>query len=294
MNRIHSTNKPVFLLGTQRSGTTLLTRMLNANNHLFIQNEMAIGSIFDENNNSDVMTNIVNALKEKHHVCVKSLERENKMWGWKDPMLTAHLSSLETHFSESKYILLVRDPRAVISSYIDNGWGLATNVYTGALRWSEEVRKQLDFADRVKNNCIMVKFEELILEPENVLRRVCSHLAIPYQEEMLRYHHNPLEFFENKSNRNTQQPPDIKNIGHWRDKFSKRQVAMINKLCEPLMNELGYRDETDLKILPMWIEKNAYLIHQKVMGEIQLQFQLRKARFLNSRKKSLNKRRSKL
>ena len=36
----------IILLGTQRSGTTLLTRMLSAHSAIFIQNEISVEKIF--------------------------------------------------------------------------------------------------------------------------------------------------------------------------------------------------------------------------------------------------------
>ena len=138
--------QPIFIIGTQRSGTTLLTRMLSAHPGLFIQNEMGTYGVFDKPYTTEALHGrITGRLRDRYSIDVNSLESEGVLWGWKDPMLTPHLDELAEHYPGSKFIVIIRDPRAVVASYIDNAWGLGTTPYTGALRWHDEVTTQLDF-----------------------------------------------------------------------------------------------------------------------------------------------------
>ena len=105
--------QPIFIIGTQRSGTTLLTRMLSAHPGLFIQNEMGTYGVFDKPYTTEVLHGrITGRLRDRYSVNVNSLESEGVLWGWKDPMLTPHLDELAEHYPDSKFIVI----------YTPGGW----------------------------------------------------------------------------------------------------------------------------------------------------------------------------
>ena len=160
-----SLSAPIFLLGTQRSGTTLLTRILSAHPDIFIQNELPLETIFTISaKNKDIINNINVHFKTRYKKNIDEyLEyKSKKLWGLKDPQLTEHLNALEQFIPDSKFIIIVRDGRGVVNSYIDNKWGLGTNAYTGALRWEREVEQQLAFKSKYPESCLVIRFEDLI------------------------------------------------------------------------------------------------------------------------------------
>merc|ERR1712137_288117 len=116
-------SSPIFLLGTQRSGTTLLTRILSAHKDIFIQNELPLHTIFTENaSREEIVKNIDKHFQIRYDEHIGSfLENNCKIaWGLKDPQLTEHLEALEQFIPESKFIIIVRDGRGVVNSYIEN------------------------------------------------------------------------------------------------------------------------------------------------------------------------------
>lgn len=271
--------QPIFIIGTQRSGTTLLTRMLSAHPGLFIQNEMGTYGVFDKPYTTEVLHGrITGRLQDRYSIDVNSLESEGVLWGWKDPMLTPHLDELAEHYPGSKFIVIIRDPRAVVASYIDNAWGLGTTPYTGALRWHDEVTTQLDFCRTHQHRCLWFTYENLIENNQQALTRICEFLGVDFDHGMLEYYKKPLEFGQNRSNMNTQKPIEKSSLSKWKAAFSPRQIGIINNVCQDVMTELDYTDMADLNTRIGGLEKSYYELHQKVMGELQLQYQLRKAR----------------
>jgi hypothetical protein len=280
---------PIFILGTQRSGTTLLTRMLSAHNKLFVQNEVNVQKVFLPNFSKE---NIVNAINQEIHFRFSRnvfdiMSEEHKThWGIKDPELTYYLPQLSLFLPQSKFVLIIRDPRAVVNSYMENKWGLGTTAYTGAVRWVDEVSKQIAFAKAHPDNVLMIRFEDLISNLEATLRSICQHIGLEFDIEMLTYNKKKALFVENKQNINTNKAPDIHLAEKWRQKLSLQEINYIESVAQTQMLKLSYPTLTDAKS-PSSVVKWYFKLHQLFIGEIQLQIKWRTARRrVQKRKKS--------
>lgn len=275
---------PLFIIGTQRSGTTLLTRMLSAHPTLFIQNEMGDWGVFDKPYSPKELYDRIAEKLRSHSVNLEKLQEKKMRWGWKDPMLTPYIFELAASYPNAKFIILVRDPRAVVASYIENAWGLGTNAYTGALRWQKEVAHQLTLLNVYPDRCLLLKYESLIENTVDCLVDVAEFIGVDYEESMLNYHEKPLEFSQNASNVNTRKPINKSSLNKWKKTLSLRQIGTINTVCKNLMQQLHFSNEIEQTHQPKMLEKYGYLIHQALVGEYQLQYQLRKARRARQKK----------
>lgn len=276
------TSPSVFLIGTQRSGTTLLCRMLSAHPDLFVQNELNVRKIFDSSDPSVVLKNIKDQINLEHSESLETLLARlgKRSWGLKDPELTEYLHQLEHFLPDTRFITIIRDGRAVVRSYMENGWGLGTNAFTGAQRWRREVEKQISFADRHPDSVLVIHYEKLVLSPEIQLRRVCDFLELQFDDAMLRYHELPAHFKIGRENATTFGIPDSVKISQWKDQLSDRQKAVIDYVAGHTLSCLGYEIEKK-GYVPGSIEQLYYRVHQAIIGEIQIQYRWRLARFKN-------------
>lgn len=271
---------PLFILGTQRSGTTLLTRMLSAHKRLFVQNEVNVQKVFLPHATKKT---IIEAIDQEVHYRfskhISDIMRQDQKthWGIKDPELTYYLEPLSLFSPQSKFVLIIRDPRAVVNSYMENKWGLGTTAYTGALRWRDEVTMQLRFADAHPQNVLVIRFEDLISDLENTLRAVCQHTELDFDPDMLHYNQKKALFVENKQNINTNKAPDINLAEKWRTELTEQQINHIEFVSQSLMLKLNYPLITAVKP-PNMLQKGYFKLHQKIVGEIQLQIKWRSAR----------------
>lgn len=274
---INGLSAPIFLLGTQRSGTTLLTRILSAHKDIFIQNELPLQTIFTEvASETEIINNIDKHFQLRYDADIEGYLKQNKKsnWGLKDPQLTEYLHVLEDFFPQSKFIIIIRDGRGVVNSYIENKWGLGTNVFTGALRWKEEVEQQIAFSEKHPDSCLVIRFEDLVEDQENQLRKICKYLAIEYDAGMLDYHKEKMMYAPNKQNINTNKAPNKELAMQWKTSLSQEEVDIIDAYAGELLYKFGYIDAIKEKNLSQ-LSKCFYKIHQAILGELQIQYRLK-------------------
>ena len=267
----------VILLGTQRSGTTLLTRILSSHSQLFIQNEISVDKVFNDSTAGNILERLADQISSRFNLSLNLLlEKEGKIfWGFKDPQLTEHLDKLIKFFETTKYIIILRDPRGVVNSYMDNRWGLGTTAYTGALRWKKEVELQEAFIQKIPDQCLYIRYEDLVSKLEDTLHKVCKHLEIPFEDEMLAFHKKKSQYKLNASNVNTNKETTTHFSIRWKNELSQRQVEEIESVCSELMIRNGYLLTSNTKS-PSAVRKLYYHLHQSILGELQIQYQLKR------------------
>lgn len=116
------------------------------------------------------------------------------------PRNVFYINDIKKLFPDSRFINIVRDPRAVLLSQ-KNKWklrylGLDKIPFTEAIRaWSNyhpivmsklwcsgiNVAHSFDGSDYVRT----IKFEELVERPDDVISSLCEWLGVPYEQDML-------------------------------------------------------------------------------------------------------------
>lgn len=280
MNQQNAIVSPTFIMGTQRSGTTLLTRILSAHPDVFIQNELPLSQVFTPDaSKQTIIDNASKIFQRRHGFSVTDLiEKQKKhLWGIKDPQLTEHIPQLTQFLPDSKFIIIVRDGRGVANSYIENKWGLGTNPYSGAIRWLEEVQQQKAFMDTSPNNFLLLRFEDLIEDMETQIKTVCEHLDVEFKQQMLDYHTKNAAYVANKANINTYKKPDSGIVEKWQKKLTAKDINVIEHLAGEELTANGYQLIGE-KISISPLQKFYFTSHQAIMGELQLQYQLKRVK----------------
>jgi hypothetical protein len=272
---------PILILGTQRSGTTLLTRILSAYSELFIQNEINVHRVFKS---ATLKTEIVEALDNEitmrqNETIKQLLEKSSKrLWGVKDPQLTEYISQLKLFLPDSKFIIIICDAREVVSSYKKNKWGLGTNVYTDTLRWLDEVTQQKEFMRESPEHFLILKYEDILKNTSSEIEKVCRHLEVKFEQNMLDYHLKKAQYKQNKSNINTDKKLDVSFAEKWKKELTPHEIDIIEHLLKDGLQSCGYTLAGN-PIKVGFIAKSYYKLHQLIVGEFQIQFQLKRLNF---------------
>lgn len=113
----------------------------------------------------------------------------------KDPLALKSTEYLSKLFPNSKYILMIRDGRAVVHSMISRGvsvsWYNLKN-YTQCLeKWNQSISEMYNQCNLVgKDKCFLMHYERLVLHPEKLMKNLSNFLGISWNESVL--HHETL------------------------------------------------------------------------------------------------------
>jgi len=238
---------PIFLVGAERSGTTLLRLMLDHHPRLAWCEEFEYavdwiapdGRFPDAARYADWLESDRIFLNSGFQIdrsldyaaLVRSFLEQKRQRNGK-PIVGAtvhrHFDRLLSVWPDARFVHLLRDGRDVAPSCIGMGWN--GNVWTACDRWIEaenlwqSVRRQVG-AERTHD----VTYEDLISRPEETLTGICRFLGVDYSSAMLDY-----------SRTTSYRAPDPHHTQQWRKKLSEREVRLIESRIGPMLAERNY------------------------------------------------------
>ncbi len=200
------TGPPLFLVGSERSGTTALRLMLNHHPKIGWLNEFeyAVDQLTDPSAWPDMKMyhdwlrthRIFQATKLQippeldYPALIKSFLEQSRR-SFERPFMGANVhrnfDRLLRIWPDAKFLHIVRDPRDVARSCIGMGW--AGNVWRGIDRWIEAENTWQELQGQLQKDAYLeFRFEDVIQRPEEALAAICAFIGVEYREQMLTYH----------------------------------------------------------------------------------------------------------
>lgn len=104
-----------------------------------------------------------------------------------------YLPFLDWCFPGAKFVYLVRDPRDMALSWRKNDTHPG-GVVAGAKQWMQDQSQTLPNFGTLDNSGrgVLVRYEDLVSNSEAELRRVCDLLGVGYHQDMLKFHERDL------------------------------------------------------------------------------------------------------
>ncbi|MDD5560818.1 MAG: sulfotransferase [Candidatus Omnitrophica bacterium] len=218
---------PIFIVGTERSGTNLLRLILNTHSEIAIPHpphimknfsklEPLYGDMKNDVNFRAFVKDVIRMIELHPYpwgvklnaervfcearsrdlisvffsVYNQYLETTSKArWGCKSTFMIYHIASILQHYPSAKFLYIVRDGRDVAVSAKKSIFNRYCVYYTAQL-WKKEQQIGMYWLNKLdKDNMLLLKYEGLLSESETTLRSICSFLNEPYQENMLNFFH---------------------------------------------------------------------------------------------------------
>ncbi len=270
-----------FLVGCGRSGTTLLRAMVDSHPEVAIPDEVAFiirygrphravqygwPRRFDAAACADLIvadssfrrwslpeTEVRAALADPPPASFAQLVRRlyalvaaskgKSRYADKTPMHVLHLRRLAQLFPEARFVHVIRDGRDVALSYQSVGWG-PTTVSEAAVRWRRSVRRGRHDGQRLgPARYCEIRYEDLVVDPERVLRELCPFLGLEWDDSMLRYRDRADAVIAATRFPDAHQRlllPPTSGLRNWRKEMPPKDVEGFEAIAGDLLDELGY------------------------------------------------------
>ncbi len=299
-------NDPIFIVGAGRSGTTLLSLMLDTHSRIAIPHEshffisyyekrLGFGNLNDiggrqalvksilgepfvqiwdqqikiEEVDLDQCYSLAGTINQIYSAYARRFGKD--LWGDKTPAYTTNVDALNDMFPTARFIHIVRDGRDVALSVIRQTWGAKD--FTMAIQyWMYTVtlaRKMLGMLP--KHRAIELRYEDLIANPDAELHKLTDFLGLHYELEMAYAYTKTAskklgDGIYKFQHTHLLESPSLTQTYKWRKTMKSVDQAIAFEVAGPLLMDLGY---------PIEVRRHPLRIFYKAYYEIREALHLR-------------------
>lgn len=208
-------NNLILLIGSPRSGSTMLQRMLGSHSEIFTRPEPHMltplaylgyhdtveKAPYDHINAAAAIREYVATLPRGEQDYLDALRaytsvmytrilegRDERFFMDKTPAYALVLPFITQLLPEAKYVILTRHPLAILSSYANSFF---EGDYQAAYAFNPIVHRYVPAIGTMLReqpvSAVHVRYEDVVADPSTALRRISEHLELPHEEEAVNY-----------------------------------------------------------------------------------------------------------
>jgi hypothetical protein len=277
---MHCSSSPIFIIGVARSGTTLLSLMLDSHSriaipfesHFFVSyyrqyNTRSLGgtdearkiaqqilsepylrrwdlSVYPDELDLRNCPNLPAVIAEIYRVYAKKCGKDKDIWGDKSPPYTQSVYILEKMFPTARYIHLIRDGRDVALSLMNKLWGPGDFV-SSIEYWVRNIscaRRMLYMLP--EDRYIEVRFEQLVADPESEIKRVVDFLGVEFEPAMIHAYTDKASkkvgWEIDNIHSHLKEAPSTSQAFKWKHQLNSADQALAYEIAGKELEELGY------------------------------------------------------
>ncbi len=272
--------RPTFLFGMERSGTTLLSMMVGAHSQIAVPLATTgmwidfAGRLADFNHlaGREDVVRLVDTIRMHERVMLwdATLDRAallqdlplgdygavvarfhqeyarvkgKPLWANVDIATLDHMDAVNSWFPDARFLHIIRDGRDVALSHQTMPYG-AGNIAECARAWTGRTTTNVKMGRILGPQRYMtVRFEDLVMDTQGSLERICAFLCVSFDAAMLRYGDMVGEKIP-ESRRwlwpSISRPPQESKVDQWRQRMSPSQRIVFERIAGNSLRSWGY------------------------------------------------------
>ena len=308
-----------FIIGRPRSGTTLLQLFFDAHPNIQMPSEcMFVAQLyapfgFIQHWDSNVVDSFISALSKTYlftnkkfnipnitkelqehidrmnyvtacKIVIKNFnsvypKKEIMLLGDKNPYYSEVFEGVVHIIKDAKYILLIRDPRDNHISLF-NARFITPSITYNTIMWKKAIVSIEKFGSFNPDRFYILKYEDLVRDPETYLREICRFLSIPFAPEMQLYLNYKKEFtnvifisdeYLQKYHTSILEPVNTDKIGQWKKRLSRKKIKTAERIAGKYLDKYGYERLastpgflSNFYIIPGWLLYGLILLIKRI------------------------------
>ena len=289
---------PIFITGAWRSGTTLISRMLNNHPDLEITYDTVhfmrfsynrYNPIKDKKNVKKLIIDTTKRLLERYNLKISPDEvlkiidnkynyekiydslmkvfllqkNKKKIWGEKTNLAWTKVPDFFKMYPKGRVLHIVRDPRAVLYSWKKFTTAPGNDYLDSIINCFDSMEKAILYKKIYREKRYsLLKYEDLVSNPDLVLRNLCKKFKLKYNPIML----NTKIFTDLRGNKwransvHKKMKGISKNaLGEWKKNLFDWEIFLTEKIFGDLLNKFNY----------IQFNNKSEIIIKKTINEIQ-------------------------
>ncbi len=280
--------KSIFIMSSERSGSNLIREMLNAHPNIsappaaqlprvltayrphygdlsvdanmkrMIADAIAINQSHPEKLDVKASVDEIFAAVKERSVwgviatlyTLNTRDQGKSAWASKDNVLFDFAFAIKYSLPDARFIYLFRDGRDYACSMRKVGTS-SLHIYSIAKEWQKEQQACLQAYFTFRDGVYLLRYEDLVTNPEATLRKVCEFLDEPFNEQMLNYHEGgsaknlaaQSAFWENLS-----KPVMKTNFAKFKKELTPAEIALFESIAGRELTLLGYPRMTEVPV----------------------------------------------
>lgn len=271
---------PIFIVGTERSGSNLLRLMLDAHSRICVPHpphlirylapiEASYGDLGHPELRRQLVRDAIRLVgfhphPWPHPISVEDVLRDaspsvvgilaaiyetyrrhegKARWGCKSTFVVEHIDEVYSAFPQATFLWLVRDPRDVAASSRNAVFGPCEPIRTARL-WARQQEMAVAAAAELGGKVVpLVRYEDLTREPERTLRRICDLIGERFEPAMMapQTTHSASQISAlSASWAETARAPHADRIGRYKRDLSAQQLFEVEDVVGRWLEPLGY------------------------------------------------------
>jgi hypothetical protein len=264
--------RAVFIVGSGRSGTTMLGSMLGAHPKCIVTPESQFneplsrfdGDGFDVRSalkwleshprfriwDMDIgrlpeAVSTVGSHREFLYRIVEEYSRgkhpdkDAEIWVDHTPSNVKKIVELSEIYPDALFIHIYRDGRAVAASRRKAGWR-GDGVVESATVWMQRVGMGFSAECMHPDRVFHISYENLVTHPEKSLKRISDFAGIDFSEEMVSADGFIVPGYTKHQHTLVGKRPDISRIDAWREYLDEREIEIFENIAGEMLGILGY------------------------------------------------------